>query len=365
MRIGLIIYGSLDSLSGGNLYDQIVVAGLARLGHEVEVIGLPAVSYPRRLGHNIAPGLCRRLLAKKFDILIEDELCHPSLILVNRRLRRHPARPLLIALVHHTMSDEPRRRWQNRILALVERRFLTSVDGFIHNSATTRHKVATLAPHDLPQVIAYPAGDRLGSPPATAVIEQRAQLPGPLQLLFLGNVIKRKGLQPLLQALAGIDRDIWQLLVVGRLDCEPLYFRQIQKLVEQFQLSSSVTFLGPLHDEKLREVLMGSHIFCMPYAYEGFGIAILEAMGFGLPAIGCTNGAAGETIDHGSNGYLLAPDDLSGLAPLLAHLHHDRQQLHRLALAARTSYLKHPCWQDSIEAIDAFLRQLHTTRVSV
>ena len=100
----------------------------------------------------------------------------------------------------------------------------------------------------------------------------------------------------------------------------------------------------------------------MPYAYEGFGIAIMEAMAFGLPAIGCHSGAAGETISHGTNGYLLAPDDLMGLAPLLTRLHRDRQQLLRLALAARTTYLNHPGWQDSIMAIDTFLLKMHRKR---
>ena len=76
----------------------------------------------------------------------------------------------------------------------------------------------------------------------------------------------------------------------------------------------------------------------MPYAYEGFGIAILEAMAFGLPAIGCSNGAAHETISHGTNGFLLDPGDLAGLAPLLLQLHRDREQLQQMALAACATY---------------------------
>ncbi len=362
MRIGLISYGSLDILTGGNLYDRIVVKGLAGLGHKVEVIELPSVPYRRRLWHNFRPGLYRRLLAKNLDILIEDELCHPSLTLINRRLRRQADRPLLIALVHHTMSDEPRHLLQNRLLALIERSFLTSVDGFIHNSVTTRDKVAALAPHNLSQVIAYPAGDRLGKALATDIIHRRTHLPGPLQLLFLGNLIPRKGLGPLLQALAGLDRKSWHLTVVGGPEFDPAYSRQMHQLVEKLDLLPSVKFLGLLHDDELRKVLTSCHIFCMPYAYEGFGIALIEAMGFGLPAIGCRSGAAGETIDHGVNGYLLAADDISGLAPLLSRLHQDREQLLRLALAAKTTSLNHPGWQDSIMAINTFLQQMHKGR---
>jgi glycosyltransferase involved in cell wall biosynthesis len=95
----------------------------------------------------------------------------------------------------------------------------------------------------------------------------------------------------------------------------------------------------------------------MPYAYEGFGIAILEAMAFGLPAIGCRAGAADETISHGTNGFLLAPEDQSGLRPLLKRLQHHREELLRLSLAARATYAGRPGWQDNITAINDFLRE--------
>jgi glycosyltransferase involved in cell wall biosynthesis len=85
---------------------------------------------------------------------------------------------------------------------------------------------------------------------------------------------------------------------------------------------------------------------------------MLEAMAFGLPAIGSRKGAAGETISHGTNGYLMEPDDLSGLKPLLLKLHQDREQLQKMALAACATYASRPNWQDGIAAIDAFLREL-------
>ena len=357
MRIGLVIYGSLDTLSGGYLYDRIVVNGLKKLGHEVEIISLVGGPYPRRLWQGVTPGLCRRLLAGGFDILIQDELCHPSLFIVNKRLKQQ-ARPLLVALVHHVLSREPRRRWQNMLLALVERSFLASVDGLIHNSKTTRQTVASLVNHDRPQVIAYPAGDRFKSPLAPDLIGRRARRSGPLKLLFLGNVIPRKGVLPLLKALSGITRDIWRLTIVGDLNFDSAHAAKARQLTRQFHLSDAVRFLGPVRDEELPGLLSTSHIFCMPYAYEGFGIAILEAMAFGLPAIGCRDGAASETIRHGTNGFLLTPRDIEGLAPLLTNLHQNRGDLLRMSLAALATYTESPTWQDGIQAIDGFLRRM-------
>jgi len=357
MRIGLIIYGSLDTLTGGYLYDRIVARGLAALGHTVEVISLAGGTYLQRLGQNLSPALYRRLRTGRFDLLIQDELCHPSLFLVNRRLRR-PAGPPVVALVHHVLCKETRPRWQNMLLSMAERSFLTSVDGFILNSETTRRTVASLVAHYRPQVVAYPAGNRFGSPLSADAIGRRARRPGPLELLFLGHVIPRKGLAPLLEALAGIDRDVWRLSVVGSLDFDPAHALRAKQLTRQLGLTDSVRFLGPLPDAELVKILGTRHLFCMPYAYEGFGIAILEAMAFGLPAIGCRDGAAGETIRHGTNGFLLRPGNLAGLASLLAKLHRDRGALQRMALAARKTYINSPTWQDGVQAIDRFLQQM-------
>jgi len=357
MRIGLIIYGSLDTLTGGYLYDRIVARGLVRLGHEVEVISLTGGAYLQRLVHGLSPNLYRRLRTGGFDLLIQDELCHPSLFLVNQRLRRL-AGPPLVALVHHVLCHEPRYRWQNMLLGVPERCFLASVDGFIHNSETTRRTVASLVDHNRPQVVAYPAGDRLESPLSTETIDKRAHRPGPLELLFLGNLIPRKGLLPLLKALAGVGRDVWRLSIVGSPDFDPAHASRARQLARQLGLSDLVRFLGPLQDNELIQTLNASHLFCMPYAYEGFGIAILEAMAYGLPAIGCRDGAAFETIRHGTNGFLLHPGDLAELAPLLKKLHGDRKELLRMALAARATYIGRPTWQDSVEAIDRFLREM-------
>ncbi len=62
MRFGLVIYGSLETLSGGFLYDRKLVEGLRRDGHAVEVVSLPWRSYGGCLVHNLSPALLERLI---------------------------------------------------------------------------------------------------------------------------------------------------------------------------------------------------------------------------------------------------------------------------------------------------------------
>src|SRR5262249_24870651 len=84
MHVGLLIYGDLETLTGGYLYYRKLVAYLKEKGVEGEVISLPWRNYVRHLGDNFSRRLLHRLAAVKFDILIQDELNHPSLFLMNR-----------------------------------------------------------------------------------------------------------------------------------------------------------------------------------------------------------------------------------------------------------------------------------------
>jgi glycosyltransferase involved in cell wall biosynthesis len=93
----------------------------------------------------------------------------------------------------------------------------------------------------------------------------------------------------------------------------------------------------------------------VPSSYEGFGIAYLEGMAFGLPAIATTAGAAGEIVTHGKDGYLISPGDSHALAEHLLQLAMDRQLLLAMSLAARERFLAHPTWEQSGETIREFL----------
>lgn len=357
MRLGLVIYGNLETVSGGYLYDRKLVEYLRRQGDRVEIISLPWRDYPRQLGDNFSPALLRRFRQMSLDILLQDELNHPSFFWINRRLKGlFP----LVGIVHHLRCSESRPAWQNRLYRLIEKRYLNSLDGFVCNSQTTRREVQALAGVERPCAVAYPAGDRLSPAATPEEIAHRAGQPGALRLLFLGNVIPRKGLHFLLQALSRLPPESWELAVVGSLEFEPKYARLVLRQANQLGLSTRITFHGALDEGDLVEQFRSNQLLVVPSSYEGFGIAYLEGMGFGLPAIASTGGAAGEIITHGVDGYLIQPGDVQALSECIRRLAEDRALLARLSLAARQRFLNHPTWEQTGQRIREFLLNMLT-----
>jgi len=332
-----------------------MVSHLRQSGHSVEIVSLPWRPYPLRLLDNGSESLKRRLAGSDYDVIVQDELCHPTLFLLNRRLRQLTRIPL-IALVHQVLCDEPRQRLWNNGLAWIEKPYLASVDGFIFNSETTRRTVAGLIENNRPFVIATPGGDRFGGSITAEKIKARARQSGPLRLLFLGNVIARKGLLPLIESLRTVPHDRWELQVVGRLDMDPAYARHVRNRADALGLGSAIRFRGPLNGSPLVEVLENAHVLCMPFAYEGFGIVTLEAMSFGLPVIGSTAGATGEIVQTGVNGHLVNREDVRGAAAAIEQLAADRETLARMGVDATRRFNEFPGWRASMERIEVFLK---------
>ena len=345
MRVGLVIYGSLDTVSGGTLYDRQLVDTLRRQGDTVEIIALPWRNYGRHLSDNLAADLPARL-AGDYDVLLQDELCHPSLAWANGRFAR---RAPVVSIVHHLRCSEARPRWQNALYRPVERRYLRSVDGFIFNSRTTQQAVEALVGRDRPHVLATPGGDRLAPPAA----DRRDWTNGPLRLLFVGNLIPRKGLHVLLAALAQVRAE-WRLSVVGR-SADPAYAWRMAARAARPPLAGRVAWCGPLSDAALAVEMAAAHVMVVPSDYEGFGIVYLEGMAFGLPAIATTGGAAAEIVSDGVDGYLVPPGDSAALAERIATLAGDRARLAQMSAAARASFAGWPTWADSCAVIRAFL----------
>ena len=349
MDIGLVIYGDLDTNTGGFRYDRRLVETLRGRGDRVDVISLPWRDSLRGLLDGLAGRLLDRL-DDSFDVLLQDELAHPTLVGLNHRLRARRGVPI-VTIVHHLRCSEDHPLWRSRWHRALERRYLAGVDGAICNSEATRSAVADLA--SLPTVEIPPAGDRFDPAIRDAEIEARAAEPGPLRLCFLGSLVPRKGLDSLVAGLSRIPDDRWRLYVVGP-EPDADYAAAVRRRVEELKLDG-VSFAGELADDDLAQLLDRSHALAMPSAHEGFGIAYLEGMSFGLPALATTAGGARAFIDHGENGFLCRPDDSAAIARAVSALDRDRARLARMGTAARERYADWPTWDESTDRARAFL----------
>ena len=344
MRVGLALYGSLDERSGGFRYDRQLVEGLRRAGDAVEVVELPWRTYPRGLLDNASPALRDRLRVD-VDVMLQDELAHPSLVLANRDLP-YP----IVSVVHHLRASEPRRL--SPLYRAVERRYLATVDGVVCNSAATRDAVTALGVDPDATVVAPPAGDRFDPAIDDAAIGERAD-ERPLRVAFVGNIAPRKGLDTLVEGVARAEAAV-ELTVVGRAVDEG-HVADVRRLVRERGLGDRVRFAGRLSDADLGDTLRESHVLAVPSRYEGFGIVYLEGMSFGLPAVASRAGGAAETVADGETGVLVDPDDPDAVARALEGFAADPDRLAEMGRAARRRYERHPSWDESTARVRRLL----------
>jgi glycosyltransferase involved in cell wall biosynthesis len=357
MHIGLIIYGRLNNLTGGWLYDRLLVKYLRERGHTVEVIALKQRGYIRNLADNFSPHLYRRLVDNNCELLLQDGLVHPSLAGLNRRLKDRHSRPL-VTIVHQVLCRQPLNRFQQLFYQAVEQRYFRSVDGYIFNSDTTRVNVESLVGRPRPTVVASPGGDRLGCLASGALIGARSRRNGPIGLISVGNLTPNKGVLPLIAALARLPRENWRLTLIGSLTMDRTYANRVRALIARLGLENRIDMPGPLDGEKLAARLKDSHVFVLPFSYEGFGIACLEAMAWGLPVLGSSHGALKEFVSDGSNGVLIPPGDLDAFAQQVQGLHEDRKRLTVYGQQALKTYHNRPTWPASFQKIHEFLLSL-------
>ncbi|MFP3853907.1 MAG: glycosyltransferase family 4 protein [Anaerolineales bacterium] len=354
-----MIFGSLDQVSGGYLYDRQLVANWQDQGHQVEIISLPSRSYPEQLALNWDRYWRDHLTALELDALIQDELCHPALFHLNRQLHSRVNYPL-ISIVHHLRSVEDHPSLLLPLYRWIEKAYLNSVDGFIFNSKPTRVSVESLLGYEVSSVVAPPGRDHLE--PGEAKPTDRSRTPSDhiLRWLFVGNLIRRKGLHHLLSALESLAEYPWSLDVIGRTDLEPDYAKEMQARMQQPPMRNRVRFHGEVVPASLHEHYSGADALALPSSYEGFGLVYLEAMGYGLPVIATAAGGASELVESGSNGFLVNPGDQQQLRDCLRKYLSDPDLVAAHGRAARKHYLSHVTWEESAAIALEYIRTSFT-----
>jgi UDP-glucose:(heptosyl)LPS alpha-1,3-glucosyltransferase len=134
-----------------------------------------------------------------------------------------------------------------------------------------------------------------------------------VELLFVGQDFKRKGLAPLIRALATVkSRGIpFRLRVIGR--DKPAPYR---RLAERFGLTTNIEFEGP--SGSIQNAYQLADLFVFPSLYDPFANVCLEALACGLPVLTTDTNGSSEIIDVDVNGYVVSgaaatlPDALAG-----------------------------------------------------
>jgi len=133
-----------------------------------------------------------------------------------------------------------------------------------------------------------------------------------IYLVSIGRLVKRKGFEYLIKALAvlagkGIDL---RLILIG----DGPERNALEALAAGTGVSDKVLFAGRVDDETKFRYLSASDIYVLPSIHEGFGIVLLEAMSCGLTVVATNRGGQTEIIKDGRNGTLVPPADADALA---------------------------------------------------
>jgi glycosyltransferase involved in cell wall biosynthesis len=128
----------------------------------------------------------------------------------------------------------------------------------------------------------------------------------PLRVLFLGQVILRKGIQYLLAAARQLERENIHFDVVGSIGVSK---------EAMATAPANVTFHGRAGRDQTSDWYGRSHVFVLPTLSDGFAITQLEAMAHGLPVI--TTPCCGEVVSDGVDGFIVPPRNAVALAEAL------------------------------------------------
>jgi glycosyltransferase involved in cell wall biosynthesis len=132
---------------------------------------------------------------------------------------------------------------------------------------------------------------------------------------------------------------------------------RLQELAQQFKVDVRVTFPGRQSRQQIAAAMQTCTIFALPSRHEGLSNVYLEAMSTGKPVIGCRGQGIAEIIQHGSNGFLVGPDNEKELALAAAILVRDEPFRRRLGMAARDTILGGLTLEHQAESLGRIYRE--------
>jgi glycosyltransferase involved in cell wall biosynthesis len=321
--------------SGGEVQVFLLMEGLAKRGHESVLLcppgsraegeartrGIPtrAVRMASDLDLGAVPVLKRELEALKPDLVHLHTARATWLGGLAAKLARIPA------ITTRRMDKPLRRGWRQRLVygSLVARAVAISpaVEAALREGGVPAEKLSTISSSVDPKAFDPAAGMRLRKAHETG--------DGAVVVLALASLVRRKGLDVLLEAVARI-RDLDLVLWIAGDGPERA---TLEAQTDRLGLAPRVRFLGRRDDAP--DLVAACDVFVLPSRREGLGVAALEAMAAGKPVVASRVGGLGETVLDGLTGLLVEPEDARGLARAIEQVARDPELRQRLGAAGR------------------------------
>lgn len=195
-------------------------------------------------------------------------------------------------------------------------------------------------------------GNDMADEPYDADVRHRAMarlgIPddGALQLLFVGQHIREKGLGTIIDALELLKGKIpFRMNFVGN----GYAMDELRNRVRRVGLTDCVTVHGLVSDRRrLCDFYCVSDLFLFPSFYDNAPLVVREAAAFETPAVILRGSTASEVIDDGANGFLCEKSGRS-YANLILALNSDRARIARAGKGARATLIRN--WDDVVEEV--------------
>ncbi|MEC0171590.1 glycosyltransferase family 4 protein [Paenibacillus graminis] len=233
---------------------------------------------------------------------------------------------------------------QQHMIHAIEHELVTSSDKVIVCSLHMQREVCAVHGVDESGTEIIPNGIDLRSMeliPAHSFRREHYAQDGGKIVLFIGRLVKEKGVQVLLQSMHEVLREFphCTCIIAGR---GPMYAELEASAAE---LGTSIRFTGFVDSQEKSYLLQIADVCVFPSLYEPFGIVALEAMGSGTPVIVSEAGGLTEIVEHGRTGLTSIPGDPEMLAGRILQLLRDPDEGSLFAEAARREVLLRYDWQ--------------------
>jgi len=388
----VVIPGDLETRTGGYGYDRRIIAGLRNRGWQVDLRLLhDSFPHPTPAARDHA---ARALAAIPDDaVVLVDGLALGAL---PAEAEREARRLRIVALVHHPLAAETGLDADVACeLELSERRALAAsrfvvvtsraTAGALARYGVTSDRIAVVEPGTDPAPLSRGSAPRrsainrepspIGNDPSaighepsnighepSAVGHQPSAIghqplePLEVALLCVATLTPRKGHALLFRALASIADRRWRLTCAGSLDRDPATVDQLREQLRTDGLDERVTFAGDLETPALTVEYDRADLFVLATLYEGYGMAVAEALARGLPVVSTATGAIADLVDGG--GVVVPPGDLTQLTDALARVIGDARLREQLAAGARAVRNRLPRWEDAAAAMATVLENV-------